>query len=94
MLAEKEKEVEKDKEKQLKFLEQILKEKEQMSDQYRQLQGQFEDMTHQHARQLKTMEDRLGVEKRRAKDTWMASEKVRRERWEQEKIKDIKKLTI
>lgn len=38
----------------------------------------------------KVIEDRYNVELKKNKDAWMASEKVRRQKWEQERIHEIR----
>jgi 5-azacytidine-induced protein 1 len=39
-------------------------------------------------------EDRFSVELKKNKDAWVASEKVRREKWEREKIAEIRAQTV
>ena len=39
-------------------------------------------------------EDRFSVELKKNKDAWVASEKVRREKWEREKIAEIQAQTV
>ena len=41
-------------------------------------------------RQKKVIEDKFNVEMKKNKEAWMASEKVRREKWEKEKIPEIR----
>jgi len=38
----------------------------------------------------KVIEDRYNVELKKNKDAWTASEKVRRQKWEQERIHEIR----
>jgi len=45
-------------------------------------------------KQKKVIDDRLQVELRKNKEAWMASEKVRREKWEKDKIHDIRAQTV
>ena len=40
------------------------------------------------------MEDRLAVELKKNRDAWVASEKIRKEKWEKEKITDIRAQTV
>jgi hypothetical protein len=42
----------------------------------------------------KEQEGRFHRELKTAKDAWIASEKVRKERWEAEKIKEIREGTV
>lgn len=41
-------------------------------------------------KQKKVIEDRYNVELRKNKEAWMAAEKVRREKWEKDKIHEIR----
>jgi hypothetical protein len=41
-------------------------------------------------KQRKVIEDRFSVDLKKNKEAWMAAEKVRRERWEKEKIAEIR----
>lgn len=43
---------------------------------------------------MKEAEGRFQRELKNAKDAWISSEKVRKERWEQEKIKEIREGTV
>jgi len=45
-------------------------------------------------RQRKVIEDKFNVEMKKNKEAWMASEKVRREKWEKEKIHEIRAQTV
>jgi 5-azacytidine-induced protein 1 len=45
-------------------------------------------------RQKKVIEDKFNVEMKKNKEAWMASEKVRREKWEKEKIHEIRAQTV
>jgi len=41
-------------------------------------------------RQKKVLEEKLQVELKRNREAWMASEKVRKEKWEKEKVQEIR----
>ena len=45
-------------------------------------------------KQKKWQDERLQVELRKNKEAWQASEKVRKEKWEKEKIHEIRSQTI
>ena len=47
-----------------------------------------------HLSSKKTAEEHFQVEIRRLRDKWIAEEKIRRETWENGKVKSIKELTI
>ena len=46
------------------------------------------------SRKAKEMEERFKFELKRNKEAWVASEKVRRDKWEAEKKEEIKDMTI
>ena len=45
-------------------------------------------------KQKKIIEERYEIELKKNKDAWMASEKVRRQKWEEERIHDIRAQTV
>jgi len=45
-------------------------------------------------KQTKVLEDRLQVELKKNRDAWMASEKIRKERWEKDKVQEIRAQTV
>ena len=45
-------------------------------------------------KQKKVIDDRIAVELKRNKDSWIASEKVKREEWEREKTNEIRATTV
>ena len=45
-------------------------------------------------KQKKVLEDRLQVELKKNRDAWMASEKIRKERWEKDKVQEIRAQTV
>lgn len=45
-------------------------------------------------KQNKIIEERYEIELKKNKDAWMASEKVRRQKWEEERIHDIRAQTV
>ena len=45
-------------------------------------------------KQRKVIEDRFAVDLKKNKEAWMAAEKVRREKWEKEKIAEIRAQTV
>ena len=54
----------------------------------------IEDTNIKHERRLKSLTERHAVELTRAKEFHEASEKVRRDRWEQQQTERIKELTM
>ena len=45
-------------------------------------------------KQKRVVDDRLQVELKKNKDAWVAAEKVRKEKWEKEKIHEIRAQTV
>jgi len=77
-------------EKQVQMLENLLDDKKNMQAQIEQLQEKLRETTSGSEKQAKVMEDRLQVEIRKNKEAWVASEKVRKERWEKDKVQEIR----
>ena len=77
-------------EKQVKMIEALLEDKKDLSGKVDQLIDQIKDTERQLERQKTVIDDRLAVELKKNRDAWMASEKVRREKWEKAKIHEIR----
>lgn len=45
-------------------------------------------------KQTKRIEEKYEIELKKNKDAWMASEKIRRQKWEQERIHEIRAQTV
>ena len=76
------------------MIEDLLADKKALSGRVEELTDELKDQNHQKNRQQKVADDRLAVELRKNKEAWMASEKVRREKWEKEKIHEIRAQTV
>ena len=81
-------------EKQVKMIEDLLSDKKSLSENIAALTEELQDVNHQKTKQAKVQDDRLAVELKKNKEAWMASEKVRREKWEKEKIHEIRAQTV
>ena len=81
-------------EKQVEMLESLLEDKKSMQAQIEQLTKQLEDTQVSTEKQSKVLEERLGVELKKNRDAWVASEKIRKEKWEKEKVNEIRAQTV
>lgn len=73
-------------EKQVTMLESLLEDKKEMQEQVEQMTARLSENSTNAEKQKKLLEDRLAVELKKNRDAWVASEKVRNERWEKEKV--------
>ena len=81
-------------ESQMQLIEALLGDKQQMSAQIEMLLKQNQELKKELQKQKRVVEERFSVDMRRWKDVFLASEKVKRQKWEQEKIAEIKAVTI
>jgi len=81
-------------EKQVQMIEDLLGDKKALSENVLTLSDELREVSHQKDRQAKVQDDRLTVELKKNKEAWMASDKVRREKWEKEKIHEIRAQTV
>ena len=76
------------------MIEDLLSDKKKLSARVEELLDTIKDLKHVNEKQKKVVDDRLGVELKKNKDAWVASEKVRREKWEREKVNEIRAQTV
>lgn len=81
-------------EKQVQMIEALLDDKKQLQESMEKMQDKMKEMQQSSEKQRKVLEDRLQVELKKNKDAWIASEKVRKERWEKEKVQEIRAQTV
>jgi 5-azacytidine-induced protein 1 len=81
-------------EKQLLTIEALIKDKEAMQAKLEELARDAKERTLMHEKLVKDQEQRHLRDLKTQKDAWVASEKVRKERWEQEKIREIREGTV
>lgn len=81
-------------EKQVNMIESLLADKKEMSEKLEQMMDAIKARDKQLDRQKKVVDDRLQVELKKNKDAWVAAEKVRKEKWEKEKIHEIRAQTV
>lgn len=58
------------------------------------MQNTVRDREHMLEKQKGDMVERFKKELKKERDAWIASEKIRKEKWEQEKIEQIKQGTV
>ena len=81
-------------EKQVAMIEDLLADKKKLQGKLEEMTEELKDKHHQQDRAKKVADDRLNVELKKNKEAWMASEKVRREKWEKDKIHEIRAQTV
>ena len=58
------------------------------------LNDQLGEIDLQHKKQIQNLIDSHNADTQKNKDAWFQTEKMRRKKWEEEKIKEIKEMTI
>lgn len=81
-------------EKQLQTIEDLIKDKELLAERIEEMNKAFKDSEAKNARVRDDLEDRFKRELKKEREAWMASEKVRREKWENERIREIREGTV
>lgn len=81
-------------EKQVQMIEALLEDKRNLQESLESMAVRAEDMALLSEKQKKVLEERLQVELKKNREAWMASEKVRKERWEKDKIQEIRAQTV
>ena len=81
-------------EKQVNMIESLLGDKQELSQKIEEMLETIKARDKAIERQKKVVDDRLAVELKKNKDAWVAAEKVRREKWEKEKIHEIRAQTV
>ena len=75
------------------LMESLISEKRQMEAQINDLQSRLNESEKLNYKKLQTMRDNYESETKKNKDAWFQAEKIRRKKWEEQKIKEIKELT-
>ena len=75
------------------LMESLISEKRQMEAQINDLQSKLNESEKINYKKLQTMRDNYESETKKNKDAWFQAEKIRRKKWEEQKIKEIKELT-
>lgn len=80
-------------EKNLAFIELLVKDKEQKLALITELQGKIVHNEENYRGSVQNLNEHWKKELKKAKDAWVTTEKVKREKWEKEKTKEIKEMT-
>ncbi|CAF0743508.1 unnamed protein product [Adineta ricciae] len=78
----------------LTFIDQLIDDKKKLSERCERLVSELKTIDKKSGDRLKTMEESHRIELQKLKDVHEAAEKLRRERWIDEKTKKIKELTV
>ena len=76
------------------ILKQLIDDKKSLSDKCEKLIKELTDVEKKYSEKFRTSEDRYKFEMQKLKDTFEAAEKIRREKWIEEKTKKIKEMTV
>lgn len=80
-------------EKNVLFIESLLKEKEQRLKLINELQTQLNSNEENYKSQIAALHEYYKKELKKSKDAWVTTEKIKREKWQKDKAKEIKELT-
>lgn len=81
-------------EKQVSLIEDLLKDKATLSDKVDELLTQLAETTQKMDKQKRSIDERVSVELRQKKEQWHAAEKVKRDKWERERVAEIRSQTV
>jgi 5-azacytidine-induced protein 1 len=76
------------------MIESLLEDKRTLHENIEKITEKAQDIQVTSEKQKKMLEDRLQVELKKNREAWMASEKVRKERWEKDKVQEIRAQTV
>jgi uncharacterized protein YwgA len=72
------------------MIEALLKDKNLLSEKIESMLAEKQDFNSELSKARKQIEERYDFEMRKNKEAWLASEKSRKQKWEQERIQDIR----
>ncbi|CAC5378679.1 AZI1 [Mytilus coruscus] len=76
------------------FIDQLIDDKKSMSEKCEKLVKELKTIDKKYQDKIKSLDDRHGLETQKLKDMHEAAEKLRRERWIEDKTKKIKEMTV
>ncbi|KAK3610710.1 hypothetical protein CHS0354_028100 [Potamilus streckersoni] len=76
------------------FIDQLIDDKKNMSEKCENLVKELKTVDKKYQDKIKAMEDKHGMELQKLKDMHEAAEKLRREKWIEDKTKKIKEMTV
>ncbi|XP_072044275.1 centrosomal protein of 131 kDa-like [Amphiura filiformis] len=78
----------------LSFIDQLIDDKKALSEKYDMVVKELKQMDKKYTTRIKTLEDTHGQELTKIKEVQAAAEKIKREKWIDEKTKKIKEITV
>lgn len=81
-------------EKQLVTIESLIKDKEALQSKVEKMTSEQKEMMTKTEKALNETAERFKQQLKREKEAWIASEKVRKEKWEADKIREIREGTV
>ncbi|KAJ8038079.1 hypothetical protein HOLleu_19055 [Holothuria leucospilota] len=78
----------------LSFIDQLIDDKKALSEKYDSVVKELKQVDKKYQTRIKAMEENQGIELQKVKDVHQAAEKIRREKWIDEKTKKIKEITV
>ena len=76
------------------FIDDLLRDKRALADQCEHLAGEMKLMEGKYRQKVETMVESNKIEMRKAKDGWIATERLKREEWMKQRTEEIKKMTV
>ena len=76
------------------FLDQLVNDKKELTDRCEAHKNKIRELEHRSEKKLKDLGSKHDVQLKKNKEAWLASEKLRREKWMQEKTHEIKEVTV
>ena len=72
------------------MIEALLEDKRALQESVEQVTEKAQDLQMSAEKQKKVLEERLHIELKRNREAWLAAEKVRKEKWEKDKVQEIR----
>ena len=76
------------------LIDNLISEKKQLNDKISIIFGEFEKKECEYKKKINDLIEYHKTDNEKSKDAWFQAEKIRRKKWEESKIKEIKELTI
>ena len=76
------------------LIDNLISEKKQLNDKISIIFGEFEKKEYEYKKKINDLIEYHKTDNEKSKDAWFQAEKIRRKKWEESKIKEIKELTI
>ena len=76
------------------LIDNLISEKKQLNDKISIIFGKFEKKEYEYKKKINDLIEYHKTDNEKSKDAWFQAEKIRRKKWEESKIKEIKELTI